>query len=67
MTIYFVDCRERGFHARGVYHTKYISRMGTAGLKQEEEADTGKKYGSKKLRHYERKSSTKQAKLALRT
>ena len=35
-----MDCRERGSHARGVYPTQYTSRMGTARVKQEEEADT---------------------------
>ena len=35
-----MDCRERGSHARGVYPTQYISRMGTARVKQEEKADT---------------------------
>ena len=35
-----MDCRERGSHARGVYPTQYTSRMGTARMKQEEEADT---------------------------
>ena len=35
-----MDYRERGFHARGVYPTQYTSRMGTARVKQEEEADT---------------------------
>ena len=34
-----MDCRERGFHARGGYPTRYTSRMGTARVKQEE-ADT---------------------------
>ena len=35
-----MDCRERGSHARAVYPTQDTSRMGTAGVKQEEEADT---------------------------
>ena len=30
---------ERGSHARGVYLTEYTSRMGTAMMKQEKEAD----------------------------
>ena len=34
------DCRERGFHARGVYPTQDTSRMRTARAKQEEEVDT---------------------------
>ena len=34
-----MDCRERGSHARGVYPTQDTSRMGTARVKQEEEAD----------------------------
>ena len=34
-----MDCRERGYHARGVYPTQDTSRMGTARVKQEEEAD----------------------------
>ena len=32
--------RERGSHVRGVYPTQYTSRMGTARVEQEEEADT---------------------------
>ena len=35
-----LDYRKRGSHARGVYPTQYTSRMGTARVKQEEEADT---------------------------
>ena len=35
-----MDYRERGSHARGVYPTQDTSRMGTAMMKQEEEADT---------------------------
>ena len=35
-----MDRRERGSHARGVYPTQYTSRMGTARMIQEEEADT---------------------------
>ena len=35
-----MDCRKRGSHARGVYPTKDTSRMGTASVKEEEEADT---------------------------
>ena len=34
-----MDYRERGFHARGVYPIEDISRMGTARVKQEEEAN----------------------------
>ena len=35
-----MDCRERGSRARGgVYSTQDTSRMGTARVKQEEEAD----------------------------
>ena len=34
-----MDYREQGFHARGVYPTQYTSRIGTARVKQEEEAD----------------------------
>ena len=34
-----MDYRERRTHARGVYPTQYTSRMGTARMKQEEEAD----------------------------
>ena len=34
------DCRDRGSHARGVYPSQDTSRMGTATVKQEEEADT---------------------------
>ena len=33
------NCSERGSHARGVYPTQDTSRMGTAKVKQEEEAD----------------------------
>ena len=35
-----MDYRERGSHARGVYLTQDTSRMGTARVKQEQEADT---------------------------
>ena len=35
-----MDYRERGSHARGVYHTQYTSRMGRERMKKEEEADT---------------------------
>ena len=37
-----MECRERGSHGRGVYPTRTqdTSRMGTARVKQEEEADT---------------------------
>ena len=35
-----IDCRERGFHARGVYPAQYTSHMETARMKQEEGADT---------------------------
>ena len=35
-----MDCREQGSHARGVYPTQDTSRMGTARVKREEEADT---------------------------
>ena len=35
-----MDYSERGSHARGVYPTQYTSRIGTARMKQEEEADT---------------------------
>ena len=34
-----MDCRERGSHARGVYPTQDTSHMGTARVKEEEEAD----------------------------
>ena len=34
------DCRDRGSQARGVYPTQDTSRMRTARVKQEEEADT---------------------------
>ena len=34
-----MDYREQGSHARGVYLTQDTSRMGTARVKQEEEAD----------------------------
>ena len=36
-----INCRERGSDARGVYPTQDTLRMGTARVKQEEEADTG--------------------------
>ena len=35
-----MDCRERRSHARGVYLAKDTSQMGTARVKQDEEADT---------------------------
>ena len=35
-----MDCTEWGSHARGVHHTQYTSRMETAKVKEEEEADT---------------------------
>ena len=35
-----MECRERGSHARSVYLTQDTSRMGTARVKQEVEADT---------------------------
>ena len=36
-----MECWEQGSHARGLYPTQYTSRMETARVKQEEEADTG--------------------------
>ena len=33
--------RERGSHARGVYHTQDTSRMGTERVKEDEDADAG--------------------------
>ena len=36
-----MDCRERGFHAQGLYPTQDTSRMGTVRVKEEEGADTG--------------------------
>ena len=35
-----MDYRERRSHARGVYPTQYTSRIETARMKKEEEADT---------------------------
>ena len=35
-----MDYQELGSHARGAYPTQYTSRMETARMKQEEEADT---------------------------
>ena len=35
-----MDCKERRSHARGVYPTQDASRMETARVNQEEEADT---------------------------
>ena len=35
-----MDYQKMGTHARGVYPTQHTSRMGTARMKQEEEADT---------------------------
>ena len=35
-----MDYRERGSHPRGLYPTQNTSRMGTARVKQEKEADT---------------------------
>ena len=37
---YRMDYREGGSHARGAYPTQDISRMGTARVEKEEEADT---------------------------
>ena len=37
--LFRTDCRERGSHARGEYHTQDSSRMEIAMAKQEEEAD----------------------------
>ena len=36
-----MENREQAFHALGVYPTQDTSRMGTARMKQEEEADRG--------------------------
>ena len=47
-----MDYRERGSHARGMYPTQDTSRMRTARVKQEEEAD--KQESSKKSGRYER-------------
>ena len=53
---------ERKFHERGVYPTQYTSGMGTARVKQEEEADTSimqessKKSGRKERGHEGEKS-----------
>ena len=58
-----MDCGERGSHARGVYLTQYTSHMGTARVKQEEEANTrimlesSKKYGRKERRYYKGEKS----------
>ena len=58
-----MNCRERGSHARGMYHTQYTSRMETARAKEEEGADTIKssmKYGRKDRGHYKwEKSQTR--------
>ena len=35
-----MNCRERGSYARGAYPTRNTSRMGTARVKEEIEADT---------------------------
>ena len=35
-----MDCRGHESHARGVHSTQDTSRVGTAKVKQEEEADT---------------------------
>ena len=54
--------RERGSHARSVHPTQYTSRMGTAKMKGEEEAETrimqerSKKSGRKESGHEEEKS-----------
>ena len=37
---YSIDCRERRFHARGVYLTQDTTRMRVSRVKQEEEAET---------------------------
>ena len=41
---FYIDYRERGFHAQGVYPTQDISRMRTARAKQEANARIVKKY-----------------------
>ena len=38
-TISGINCRERRSHVRAVYSSQDASRMGTARVKQEEEAD----------------------------
>ena len=35
-----MDCREQGSHVRGVLPTQDTSRMGTAMMREEEDADT---------------------------
>ena len=45
-----IGCRERGSHARGVYPTQDTLRMGTARVKQEEEA------GTRKSKKYEKRT-----------
>ena len=40
-----MDYKKRGSHARGVYPIQYTSRMETASVKQEEEADTNNSKG----------------------
>ena len=60
-SLFGMDYRERGPHARGVYPTQDTSRMETARLKQEEEEDTRiiveyMKYGRYE-EHYKRKSA----------
>ena len=50
-----------GSYARGVYLTQDTSRMETARVKQEEEADknNSKKSGRKEHRHEEKKTQTR--------
>ena len=60
-----MDYWERKSHARGVYPTQYISRMGTARMKQGEEANTriiqesSKRSGRKERGHEGEKSQTR--------
>ena len=60
-----MDCGERGSRARGVYPTQDTSRMATARVKQEEEADTrimrgsSKEFGRNELGHEREKSQTR--------
>ena len=60
-----MDYREPRFHARGVYPTRDTSRMGTARVKEDEEADTriivksSKKSGRKRRVHEGEKSQTR--------
>ena len=53
-----MNYRKRGSHARGVYPTQDFSRMETARVKQDEEADTRIMVKVKKYGRYKTKTLT---------